>query len=126
MSAAETRAGDSGAADLMLSDGLVSQVARMASAFWTSRERTRLLMLAAGLVAVVGATAYVQIRLNAWNRPFYDALIHKDMSAFIGQLGVFAELAVILLVLNVGQVWLNQTSRVVLRQGLVHDLLKSG
>ncbi|MBV9725842.1 MAG: ABC transporter ATP-binding protein/permease, partial [Gammaproteobacteria bacterium] len=29
----------------------------------------------------------------------------------------------ILLVLNVSQVWLNQTSRVVLRQGLVHDLL---
>jgi vitamin B12/bleomycin/antimicrobial peptide transport system ATP-binding/permease protein len=119
---ADARAGDP-AVDLFMQDSLFSQVTRMASAFWTSRERGKLLMLAAGLVTIVAATAYAQIRLNAWNRPFYDALIHKDVSAFISQLVVFAELAVILLVLNVSQVWLNQTSRVVLRQGLVHDLL---
>jgi len=104
-------------------DSLFSQVARMSAAFWASRERNQLLLLAGGLVLVVAATAYMQIRLNAWNQPFYDALTHKDMPAFIRQLVVFAELAAILLVLNVSQVWLNQTSRVVLRQGLVHDLL---
>jgi vitamin B12/bleomycin/antimicrobial peptide transport system ATP-binding/permease protein len=104
-------------------DSLFSQVARMSAAFWASRERNQLLMLAVGLVVVVAATAYMQIRLNAWNQPFYDALTHKDMPAFIKQLRVFGELAAILLVLNVSQVWLNQTSRVVLRQGLVHDLL---
>ena len=104
-------------------DSLFSQVARMSAAFWASRERNQLLMLAVGLVVVVAATAYMQIRLNAWNQPFYDALTHKDMPAFIRQLVVFGELAAILLVLNVSQVWLNQTSRVVLRQGLVHDLL---
>ena len=95
----------------------------MAAAFWASRERTQLLLLAAGLVVVVAATAYMQIRLNAWNRPFYDALTHKDIPAVIKQLIVFTELAAILLVLNVSQVWLNQSSRVALRQGLVHDLL---
>jgi putative ATP-binding cassette transporter len=94
----------------------------MAAAFWASRERNQLLLLAAGLVAVISATAYTQIRLNAWNQPFYDALTRKDLPAFVRQLGVFAELAAILLVLNVAQMWLNQTSRVVLRQGLVHDL----
>ena len=104
-------------------DSLFSQVARLIAAFWASRERNQLLLLAVGLVAVVAATAYMQIRLNAWNRPFYDALTHKDIPAFVTQLRVFAELALILLVLNVSQVWLNQTSRVVLRQGLVHDLL---
>jgi putative ATP-binding cassette transporter len=104
-------------------DSLFSQMARMSAAFWASRERNQLLILAAGLVLVVAATAYMQIRLNAWNQPFYDALTHKDMPAFIRQLVVFGELAAILLVLNVSQVWLNQTSRVVLRQGLVHDLL---
>jgi putative ATP-binding cassette transporter len=119
---ADARA-DDGAADLSTKDSLFSQVTRMASAVWTTRERDQLMMLAAGIVTVVAATAYVQIRLNAWNRPFYDALIHKEVSAFISQLVVFAELAAILLVLNVSQVWLNQTSRVVLRQGLVHDLL---
>ena len=95
----------------------------MHSAFWASRQRYKLLMLAAALVAVVGATAYMQIRLNAWNEPFYNALTHKDTPVFIEQLGVFAELAGILLVLNVAQMWLNQTSKVILRQGLVNDLL---
>jgi vitamin B12/bleomycin/antimicrobial peptide transport system ATP-binding/permease protein len=116
-----TASGDG--ADILSKDSLFSQVMRMGSAFWATRERTRLLSLTAALVAVTAATAYAQIRLNAWNRPFYNALTHKDMSAFVTQLGVFAVLAGVLLVLNVGQTWLNQSSRVVLRQGLVHDLL---
>ena len=95
----------------------------MVSAFWISRQRNRLLILAFALVAIVGATAYAQIRLNAWNRPFYNALTRKDMPVFLEQLGVFAVLAGILLVLNVAQTWLNQTSKVVLREGLVNDLL---
>jgi vitamin B12/bleomycin/antimicrobial peptide transport system ATP-binding/permease protein len=102
---------------------LFSDLLWMASGFWVSPQRRKLLMLAGALVAVVGASAYMQIRLNAWNRPFYNALTNKDMPAFVQQLGVFAELAGILLVLNVAQMWLNQTSKVVLRQGLVNDLL---
>jgi len=104
-------------------DNLFAQIKRMAGAFWAARERNQLLLLCGGLVIVVAATAAMQIRLNAWNRPFYDALTHKDIPGFVRQLVVFAELAAVLLVLNVSQVWLNQTSRVVLRQGLVHDLL---
>jgi putative ATP-binding cassette transporter len=112
-----------GSGDGPTEDSLASEITRMASAFWASRQRNKLLLLAAALVAVVGATAYEQISLNAWNRPFYNALTRKDMSAFIEQLGVFAEVAGILLVLNVAQTWLNQTSKVILREGLVHDLL---
>jgi vitamin B12/bleomycin/antimicrobial peptide transport system ATP-binding/permease protein len=121
--AAQARTAEALAAAALTKDSLFTEVARLAAAFWASRERNQLLLLAAGLVAVVAATAYMQIRLNAWNRPFYDALTHKDIPQVISQLRVFAELAVVLLVLNVSQVWLNQTSRVVLRQGLVHDLL---
>ena len=106
-----------------VNNSLLSEIMRMASVFWRSRERGHLLMLGAGLIVIVAATAYMQIRLNAWNRPFYDALTRKDLSAFLHQLLVFAGLAGILLVLNVSQVWLNQSTRVVLRQGLVHDLL---
>ena len=110
-------------ADFAVKDSLFSEIVRMTAVFWASRERNRLLLLGAGLVAVIAVTAYMQIRLNAWNQPFYDALTRKDVSAFLKQLVVFAELAVILLALNVSQMWLNQTSRVVLRRGLGHDLL---
>src|SRR5271166_6026678 len=102
---------------------LLSDFIWMASGFWASPQRNRLLTLAGALIAVVGASAYMQMKLNAWNRPFYNALTHKDMPAFLEQLGIFAKLAGILLVLNVAQMWLNQTCKVVLRQGLVNDLL---
>jgi len=111
-----------GGTELPGKDSLFSQVWRMGAAFMASRERNKLLLLAAGLVAITAATAYAQIRLNAWNQPFYDALTRKDLPGFVTQLGVFAVLAGILLVLNVVQMWLNQSTRVTLRQGLGHDL----
>jgi putative ATP-binding cassette transporter len=115
---ADVRAGDA-----IAKNSLFSEIMRMGALFWRARERNQLLMLATGLVAVIAGTAFMQIRLNAWNQPFYDALTRKNTSDFIRQLGIFAQLAAVLLVLNVTQVWLNQTTRVVLRQGLVHDLL---
>jgi ABC-type uncharacterized transport system fused permease/ATPase subunit len=108
--------------DLTIRNSLFVDFARMAAGFWASRERNRLMMLAAALIMVISATAYAQIRLNAWSKPFYDALTRKDMVSFGKQLGVFAELAGVLLLLNVAQAWLRETSRVVLREGLVHDL----
>jgi putative ATP-binding cassette transporter len=53
----------------------------------------------------------------------FTTLARKDMQVFIEQLGVFAVLAGVLLLLNVAQLWLNMSSKVVLRQGLVDDLL---
>jgi putative ATP-binding cassette transporter len=117
----KARDGD-GIARVASQDRVISELMGGAAALWASRQRTKILMLFAALVAVVGATAYAQIRLNAWNRPFYNALSHKNLSEFVTQLGVFAELAGVLLVLNVAQMWLNQKSKVVLREGLVEDL----
>jgi len=110
-------------ADIPTLGSLFSDLKWTASDYWASPQRHKTLMLGGAVIAVVGATAYMQIKFNAWNRPFYNALTRKDIPAFIGQLGVFAELAGILLLLNVAQMWLNQTSKVVLRQGLVDNLL---
>jgi vitamin B12/bleomycin/antimicrobial peptide transport system ATP-binding/permease protein len=111
------------AADPAASASLFSEIRRTAALYWSSPERKRLLMLAAGIFVVIAATAHMQVRLNAWNQPFYDALTHKDVPEFSRQLGVFAVLAAILLTLNVAQVWLNQTTRLTLRRSLVHDML---
>lgn len=56
--------------------------------------------------AVVAFSAYGQIRLNIWNKPFYDALSRRDLGQFLAQLGVFFVIAGALLVLNVGRRWL--------------------
>jgi putative ATP-binding cassette transporter len=95
----------------------------MIAALWSSRQRNTIFLLAAALVGVVGMTAYAQVRLNAWNEPFYNALAHKNFSGFVQQLVVFAAIAGVLLALNVAQTWLNQKSKLVLREGLVEDLL---
>jgi putative ATP-binding cassette transporter len=102
--------------------GLTSYVKVLLRVIRHSRERAALLWLGVGLVVVVGATAYGQIELNAWNKPFYDALARKDLPAFGSQLLVFAEIAGALLVLNVAQTWLNQMAKLKLREGLTHDL----
>lgn len=101
----ETSGGPASAADRPVSEevGLLSEVRRMGSVIWRSTDRNRLLLLCAALILVIAGTAFMQIRLNAWNQPFYDALTHKDLAAFLRQLGVFAQLAAVLLLLNVSQ-----------------------
>ena len=73
--------------------GFVSQLMAMVRVPRDARDRNVLIWLSAGLILVVGATAYGQIELNAWNRPFYNALSHKDLPGFGGQLVIFALIA---------------------------------
>ncbi len=110
------------AADRMAESRLAPQMAMMARTFWASPQRNKVLLLWVGLVVVIGVTAFGQVRLNAWNQPFYDALSHKDLSGFLHQLMVFGVIGGGLLVLNVAQAWLNQMTKVSLREGLVRDL----
>jgi putative ATP-binding cassette transporter len=90
--------------------------------FWNSPERSKVALLIAGVAAVIGLTAFGQVRLNAWNRPFYDALARKDFPEFLTQIMAFGVIAGLLLVLNVVQAWLNQAIKVKLRESLVRDL----
>ncbi len=122
MSRAGKETSKAGNGDAPSEDGLVAQLIGMSAALWASRQRGKVGLLLVAMVAVVGASAFAQILLNAWNQPFYDSLARRDVSAFIVQLGVFAELAGMLLVLNVAQAWLNLKSKLILRKGLVEDL----
>jgi putative ATP-binding cassette transporter len=81
-------------------------------------------ILVAAVILVVAATAYGQIRLNSWNKPFYDALSRRDLRDFLYELGVFFLIAGFLLVLNVAQRWLVETLELKLREGLVVNLLR--
>jgi putative ATP-binding cassette transporter len=103
--------------------GLGPQLRMMMEALWASPLRNRLVALAVGIFLVIAATAYGQIRLNRWNQPFYDALARQDFAEFLHQLGVFALIAGVLLVLNVIQRWLGETAKVRMREGLVEDLV---
>jgi putative ATP-binding cassette transporter len=85
--------------------------------------RSRLYLLAGATVAIIVATAAMQVRLNAWNQPFYDAIERRDLEEFLHQLGVFLVIAGILLVLNVAQTGASQLIRVKLRELATGDLI---
>jgi putative ATP-binding cassette transporter len=82
-----------------------------------------LYLIVGGLVVVILATGGAQVVLNAWNGPFYDAIEHRQLGAFLRQIIVFFEIAAVLLVLNVSQTGLNQALKVKLRQLATLDLI---
>jgi len=112
------------AADEAAHSGVVSQLGMMIRTGLSSPVGKTILWLLAGIFLVVVATTYGQIRLNRWNKPFYDALSRRDLRDFLYQLAVFFLIAAILLVLNVAQRWLGETLKLKLRQGLVGDLIE--
>ena len=82
---------------------LASQIRLMFRAFWSSKARNKILANLLAVVVVILVTVLGQLRLNAWNRPFYDAIAQENVENFLIQLGVFCIIAAILLVLNVCQ-----------------------
>ncbi|HEY4445410.1 MAG TPA: ABC transporter ATP-binding protein/permease [Steroidobacteraceae bacterium] len=103
--------------------GLARQVGLITRTIFGSPAGRVLTVLLAVIILVVAATAYGQIRLNGWNKPFYDALSRRDLRDFLFQLGVFFLIAGFLLALNVAQRWLVETLELKLREGLVLGLL---
>src|SRR6202167_593299 len=103
---------------------VVRQVRMMVRAIFSSPVGKALVAIMVSIVVILVATAYGQIRLNSWNKPFYDALSRRDLRDFLYQLGVVFLLAACLLALDVVRTWLVQTLELKLREGLVLSLLK--
>jgi vitamin B12/bleomycin/antimicrobial peptide transport system ATP-binding/permease protein len=75
----------------------------MVRIFLDSPARNALIALGTAIFVVAPLTAFGQIKLNAWNKAFYDALSLKDFIGFMHQLVIFAVLAGFLLVPNVAR-----------------------
>ncbi|RVD70694.1 MAG: ABC transporter ATP-binding protein/permease [Mesorhizobium sp.] len=121
---ADDKAGPAPAAVSVEASSLGDQLATIRQALKSSPVRRQFVWACLGIVAVIVATAIGQVLLNRWNQPFYDALARRDLPGFLHQLMVFAAIAGGLLVLNVGQTWLNQTIRLKLREALTLDLIE--
>ncbi len=100
------------------------QIAMVCRAVFASPVGRTLCLLIAAVFIVIIVTAYGQIRLNRWNKSFYDALSRRDSRDFLYQLGVFFLIAGCLLMLNVVQRYLAESLQVKLREGLVGSLLE--
>jgi len=104
--------------------GVAGQATMIFRAIFAPPLGRRIKILVALIVVAILLTAYGQVLLNRWNKPFYDALSRRDLHDFLFQLGVYFGLAGAQLVLNVGQRWLVETTKYRMRESLVRDLLK--
>jgi putative ATP-binding cassette transporter len=89
---------------------------------WSSDGRKVLSLLTVAIITVICMTAGGQVVLNAWHKPFYDAIESRDLPAFWFQLLVFLGIAGALLVLNVVQAWLREMIQLKSREWLTRDL----
>jgi len=101
---------------------LIHQLREFLIALWLSPGRRSLALLIIGTVFVICATAAAQVGLNAWNRPFHEAIAERNFPAFLDQLLVFTVIAGCLLVLNVAQAWLREMIKLKSREWLTRDL----
>ena len=101
--------------------GFLRQISMVIRAISGSPVARKIVILLVFLLAVIVATAYGQIRLNSWNKPFYDAMSRRDLRDFLFQLSVFFAIAGFILALNVTQRWLVESLEMRLREGLVRS-----
>ena len=63
-------------------DSVIAQLGPLLFGLVASPHRGRLGLLAAGMFAVICANSIGQIRLNAWQGSFFDALEQRDLATF--------------------------------------------
>ena len=89
----------------------------------TSPLRRRLVWLGIGIGAAICLSMVGQVKLNAWQGAFFDALEQRNLEAFGKQVLVFLVIVAGLLTLVVAETWLREMLEVRLREWLTHDLL---
>src|SRR5258708_15899284 len=62
---------------------------RLAKSYWTSEEKRSAWVLLVAVVILKLGNVYVGVRINQWNRAFYNALQMFDAIGLIRQVGVF-------------------------------------
>ena len=87
-------------------------------------EKRALFWLSGLIVAAIIMNAVAQLRLNSWQGTFYDAIAQRNLSLFYWNLGVFAVIAGVLLILGVAQTWLHENLKVKLREAVTFDLIE--
>ena len=103
-------------------DGFPRKVRRLASAYYSSEEWRSAWAITAAVVGLTLLQIAVQVRLNLWNRDFFDALDKRDHDRFLAQMSVFAVLALAGTAAAVLQLWARQTLQVWWRDWLVRHL----
>ena len=101
----------------------LAQVARLSVPYFRSEDRWAGRGLLGAILAIELAQVGIAVLLNSWNARFYDALQHKNASAFGRELLIFSVLVASFILLAVYQLYLTQGLQIRWRQWMTNRLL---
>src|SRR2546428_870250 len=104
--------------------GFLHTAWNLAWPFWTGNEKWSARALLAAVVALNLTAVWLNVRLNAWNNDFYNALQEYDWPKFWWQFAIFGMIAAPLIVVAVHQLYLRQLLQIRYRRWMTERFLK--
>src|SRR3984893_8594761 len=92
--------------------------------YWMGDEKWAARALLAAVVALHLTAVWLNVRLNAWNNDFYNALQEYDWPGFWWQFAIFGMIALALIVVAVYQLYLRQILHIRWRRWLTERYLR--
>src|ERR1700680_456408 len=96
---------------------------RLAKCYWTSDEKWSAWALLVGVIVLNLGNVYISVRINEWNRSFYNALQTFDSGELFRQLGNFCILVFFAISMSVYGLYLSQTLQIRWRRWLTSRYL---
>ncbi len=96
---------------------------RLAKPYWSSEEKWWAWGLLLAVIALNLADVYVTVRINFWQRDFFNAIQDYDWSAFKYQFMIFGGLAALAIAFTVYQIYLQQMLQIRWRRWLTKRYL---
>ena len=91
--------------------------------YWTGDEKWSARALLTAVVGLNLASVWLNVRLNAWNNDFYNALQNYDWPKFWWQFAIFGMIAASLIVVAVYQLYLRQSLQIRWRRWMTERFL---
>ena len=104
---------------------MIRRFFHLAGPFFFSEEKWWARFLAIGVVALTLLQLVVQIRINIWNRDFFNALQNHDWHAFVWQMALYGALALASMATAVFQLYGKQLLQLRWRRWLTSHLIDS-
>jgi vitamin B12/bleomycin/antimicrobial peptide transport system ATP-binding/permease protein len=96
---------------------------RLAQSYWTSEEKWSAWALLVGVIGLNLGNVYISVRINEWNRSFYNALQAFDSGELFRQLGFFCLLVLFAISMSVYGLYLSQMLQIRWRRWLTNRYL---
>ena len=96
---------------------------RLAKCYWTSEEKWSAWALLVGVIGLNLGNVYISVRINDWNRSFYNALQAFDSEALCHQLVTFCILVFFAISMSVYSLYLSQMLQIRWRRWLTSRYL---